>query len=67
MLINYENHCSFNVEIRNLYYLKRSINNSKEYSEKEKMKLTNSIEHKIITEWNRIKILIKEGEIINND
>ena len=67
MLINYENHCSFNMEIRNLYYLKRSINCSENYSDKEKRKLTKSLENKVIIEWNKIRLAGNEIVNENND
>lgn len=55
MRINYRKHCSFNYEIRELYYLKRKVSYSKDYTEKEKFNLIRSIEMKIIVDWNEIK------------
>jgi len=55
MLINYEKHCSLNLKIRKLYYEKRSINYSKKYTERQKVKLITSIENEIIRTWNEIK------------
>ena len=67
MLIDYENHCSFNRDIRNLYYLKRSINYSTNYSEKEKRRLTKSLEDEVIAKWNKIRLSGNERMTKNND
>lgn len=55
MLINYKKHCSLNLKIRKLYYQKRNINYSKKYTERQKVKLINSLENEIIKTWNKIK------------
>lgn len=67
MLTDYENHCSFNIKIRNLYYLKRSINYSTNYSEKEKRRLTKSLEDEVISEWNKIRLSRNEKRTNKND
>lgn len=40
-------HCSFNEDVRELFYMKQNINNSPSYTEEEKISLTRSIEKDI--------------------
>ena len=47
--------------------LKTFLNYSKNYSEKEKGKLTKSLENKVIIEWNKIRLAGNERVNENND
>lgn len=48
-------HCSLNKAIRELFYMKQNINNSRSYSEEEKIQLTRKIEKDIYNIWEKVK------------
>ena len=52
-------HCSLNKSIRALFYMKQNINNSRTYSEEEKMLLTRKIEKDIYNTWEKVKYDLK--------
>ncbi|MDV4151986.1 hypothetical protein R0131_14250 [Clostridium sp. AL.422] len=53
--VDTKKHCSLNKYIRELYYMKQNINNSRKYTEEEKRLLTSNIEKDIYDAWERIK------------
>ncbi|MBD7916102.1 hypothetical protein H9660_13185 [Clostridium sp. Sa3CUN1] len=48
-------HCSLNKSVRELFYMKQNINNSRSYSEEEKIHLTRKIERDIYNIWEKAK------------